>query len=200
MDREVRLGEFGHLRFDRGEIVGRKCPFEREIVVEAVFDDRADRDLRLGEQRFHRLGQQVCGGMADDLEALRIARRDQRERGVALHHGRGVHEPAVDPGRECGAGETGTDVGSDVGGGDRVVVLALAAVWQGDDGHGLGFSNGWVVNGKERPSSMLRSGDHGQPGNGQSLSPYGALIAVPAPRSCGSTARPPDMDRGESRC
>ena len=76
VDLLIRLGDLVHLRFDRRQILGREGPLEGEVVVEAVLDDRADRDLRLREELLHGLREQVRGRMADDLEPFRIAIRD----------------------------------------------------------------------------------------------------------------------------
>src|SRR5690625_5831948 len=39
-----------------------------KVVVETVFNNRANGDLGLGEQLFYRLRQQVRGGVTDDLK------------------------------------------------------------------------------------------------------------------------------------
>ncbi len=59
LDLDVALRDFGHALFDRGEILGRERPLVGKVVVEAVFDDRTDGDLRVGEQLLHRVGEQV---------------------------------------------------------------------------------------------------------------------------------------------
>ena len=63
---------------------GRERALVGEVVVEAVFDHRADRDLRLREQLLDRVREQVRRRMAQDLEALGVALGDDRELGVAL--------------------------------------------------------------------------------------------------------------------
>src|SRR4029077_13319940 len=40
--------DLGHLRLDLGEVVRRERLVAREVVIEAVVDDRADCDLRAG--------------------------------------------------------------------------------------------------------------------------------------------------------
>ncbi|CAI8430745.1 MAG: Uncharacterised protein [Rhodospirillaceae bacterium] len=59
-----------HLRLDHLEVVGGEGLFPVEIVVKAVFDRRADGDLRAGKQLLHRLGQHVGTVVADDLQRL----------------------------------------------------------------------------------------------------------------------------------
>ena len=65
------------------EILGREGSRVREVVVEAVFDHRTDGHLRFREELLDGLRQQVRGGMADDLQPLRVAFGDDRERRVA---------------------------------------------------------------------------------------------------------------------
>ena len=76
VDLEVRRGDLLHLRFDLLEILGRERPLEREVVVEAVLDHRADGHLRLRVDSLHGHGEQVRGRMADDVERRRILLRD----------------------------------------------------------------------------------------------------------------------------
>ena len=51
------------------EILGRERALVREVVVEAVLDHRADRDLRVGKELLHRVGEQVRRRMAQHVEA-----------------------------------------------------------------------------------------------------------------------------------
>ena len=99
---------------DRREVLGRERPLVREIVVEAVLDHRADRHLRVGEQLLHRIGEQVRGRMADDVEAFGVLVGDDRDVGVAIDHVRRVDELAVDLAGERGLGETRADGRGDV--------------------------------------------------------------------------------------
>ena len=55
LHRQVALRDLGHARLDRGEILGCERPAEREVVVEAVFDHRPDRHLRLRKQLLDRM-------------------------------------------------------------------------------------------------------------------------------------------------
>ena len=45
---------------------------ELEVVVEAVLDRRADRDLHAGVEPPHRLGEQVRGRVAEDVERVGV--------------------------------------------------------------------------------------------------------------------------------
>jgi hypothetical protein len=54
----------------------------REVVIEAVFDHRADGDLGVREQLLHRVRQQVGGRVTDHVQAFRILVGDDGEVGV----------------------------------------------------------------------------------------------------------------------
>ncbi len=105
----VLFRELGHLRLDRGEILRRERALVREVVVEAVLDDGADRHLRVGKELLDRVGEQVRRRMADHLEAVRILVGDDRDIGVGRHDERRVDELAVDAAGQRGLGEAGAD-------------------------------------------------------------------------------------------
>ena len=69
-----------HPRFELLEVLGREGPLEGEVVVEAVLDHRADRDLGVGVDRLHGLREQVRGRVAEDLEAVGVLGRDDGDR------------------------------------------------------------------------------------------------------------------------
>jgi len=77
----------------------------RKVVVKAVVDDRADRDLRLREELFHRVGQQVCRRVPQNLEPVGVALGDDGNVGVALDHVRYVDQLAVDTAGQGSLGE-----------------------------------------------------------------------------------------------
>ena len=126
--RLIGLHELPHLRLEFLEVLGREGPLEGEVVVEAVLDDRADRDLRLRVDRLHRLRQQVRGRMADDFEAFGILRGDDAEPGIGIDHVRRIDQPAIDIAGKRRARQALADVGSDLGHRDRAVEGPLAAV------------------------------------------------------------------------
>ena len=76
----VALDDLAHLLLDRREILRREGLVAEKVVIEAVFDDRADRHLRAGEKLLHRLGQHVGGVMADELKRFRIVTRHDAQR------------------------------------------------------------------------------------------------------------------------
>ena len=85
LDLEVGLGEFVHLRFELREVFRRERPAEREVVVEAVLDHRADRDLRVRVDGLHRLREQMCRRVAEDLEPFGVLAGDDGKRGITLN-------------------------------------------------------------------------------------------------------------------
>ena len=78
------LRELRHALLDRREILGRERALVREVVVEAVLDHRADRDLRVGKQLLHRVREQVRRRMADDVETFGVLVGDDRDVGVVV--------------------------------------------------------------------------------------------------------------------
>ena len=67
------LGELAaDLLLDPLEVVLADRLRELEVVVEAVLDRRADRDLHARVEPPHRLGEQVRGRVAQDVERVRI--------------------------------------------------------------------------------------------------------------------------------
>ena len=132
----VALGNLAHALFDLCQVFFGEAALVGEIVVKTVFNHRADRDLGLGEQLFDRLGQQVRAGVANDLNTVRIAVRDNGNLGVLLNHKRRVDELAIDAPGERGARQTRPDTCGDLSDRDRLGIFALAAVRQRDNRHG----------------------------------------------------------------
>ena len=74
-DRIVLVDNFAHLRFDLLEVFRREGLLAREVVIEAVIDHRANRDLRVGIEFLHGLREDVGGIMAEQFQPLLVARR-----------------------------------------------------------------------------------------------------------------------------
>ncbi len=66
-----------HRLLERLEVLGGEGLGHVEVVVEAVRDERADAELRVGAQLLHRLRQHVGGRVAQHIEAV----------GLRRHHG-----------------------------------------------------------------------------------------------------------------
>ena len=71
-ERLVSLDVLAHPRLDRGEVVlvERDAVGQVQVVVEAVVDRRADRDLHARIELEHRLREHMRGVVADQLERL----------------------------------------------------------------------------------------------------------------------------------
>ena len=108
------LDDLLHLRLDRRQVFRRERALVGEVVVEAVVDHRADRDLRAREQALHGLRQQVRGGMAQHVERVGMLVGDDLERGVVVDAVAGVDQLAVDLAGQRGLGQAGADRGGDV--------------------------------------------------------------------------------------
>ena len=93
--RQVGLDDLSHLLFDLRQIVRCERFVSREIVIEAVFDCRADGHLRAGEKVLHRHRQYVRGIVADQLQRFRILLRDDAKLCVCLDRSQQVPLPAI---------------------------------------------------------------------------------------------------------
>ncbi len=135
--RQVVVDDLRHALFDFLEVFRRKTMAGGEVVVEAVFDDRADGDLGAGVQFLHGHGQQVGGGMTNDLQAFLIAVGDDRQLGVIFNEVGGIHLAAVHFAGQGRLGEAGADIGGHVVNRNRMVEGPLGTVGQGNNWHGL---------------------------------------------------------------
>ena len=131
----VLVGQLGHLLFDGSQIFGREGTLVREVVVETVFDHRADGDLRIGKQLLDGIGQQVSGRVADHLQTVGILGGDDGQRRILLDHKAGVHDLAVDLAGKCRLGQAGADRSSDFSDRNRARIFALGAIGERDVDH-----------------------------------------------------------------
>ena len=83
-ERPVARDDLAHALLDRREILGGERDRTEEVVIETVLDHRADRHLRVGPQRLHRLGEHVGGVVADELERARVVAADELDPGVSV--------------------------------------------------------------------------------------------------------------------
>ena len=103
---------------------GPRSGRRREVVIEAVVGRRAEGDLRAGKQVLHRLGEDMREIVADQLERiLLVARRHQRERGIALERPVEVAQFAIDPRRQRRLGQARPDRRRDIGRGRALAAL-----------------------------------------------------------------------------
>src|SRR5690606_15372960 len=114
---------------------GREWALIRDVVVEPVFDDRADDHLRGRIELLDRVSQKVRERVANDLEAFRILGRDDLNGRILFDRIAEIDELAVHFSRDRGLCEPRTDVGSHFRQCDWLAVGALTAIGQSDDGH-----------------------------------------------------------------
>mmetsp|Transcript_37514 Transcript_37514/g.87440 ORF Transcript_37514/g.87440 Transcript_37514/m.87440 type:complete len:538 (+) Transcript_37514:6674-8287(+) len=133
----VLLGQFGHLGLDRGQVLWRERALVGEVVVEAVVDDRADRDLGFGIELLDGVGQQVGRRVADHVQAVGILVGDDGKLSVVVDHVAQVDQLAVDLATERGLGQAGADAGGDIADRQRRRVLTARAVGELDGNHGV---------------------------------------------------------------
>src|SRR5690606_24513338 len=99
-DRLVALDDLAHPLLDPLEILRRERLVAGEIVVEAVLDRGADRDLGLGIKLLDGLGHHVRGVVPQELEAVLGVARDDLDARVAVDDGGEVFELAGDAHRD----------------------------------------------------------------------------------------------------
>ncbi len=133
--RLVALGDLGHLGLDGLQILRGEGPPIGEIVVEAVLDDRADGDLGLGEQLFHRLRQQVGGGVPNHFQTFLVPTGKDGDPGLVRNNMGEIDQPAIHLARHRRFGEIRADVLGDLADRHRMVVLLLGPVGQLDGWH-----------------------------------------------------------------
>ena len=90
--------QLGHVGFNFRQIFGSKGLGHAKVIVKARFDGRADGHFDPGKQVPHRLGHQVGGGMAHDLQTLGAVQADGGDGAVARQRQGQVHQIPVDPG------------------------------------------------------------------------------------------------------
>ena len=84
----VAPDDLAHPRFDPCEILGRERLGPGEIVIEPGLGRRPEGDLGLGIKLLDRLGHDMGGVVAQDLEPLGRLAGDDRNRGVVVDDGR----------------------------------------------------------------------------------------------------------------
>ena len=134
-DLDVALDDLVHALLDGLEVLGGERTAVGEVVVEAVFNGRPDRDLGFRVKLLHGLRHQMGGRVTDDFNTFGVAARDDGDLSVLVDHMGEVDELAVDAAGESSLGQTGTDVGGDIGNGDGGGEFALGAVRKGNCNH-----------------------------------------------------------------
>ncbi len=135
----VARDDLAHPLFDRGKILRRERLVAEEVVIEAVLDHRANRDLRARPQRLHRFGQHVRRVMSDQFQRARIVAADEFDFRVMFDSVGEISDLAIKRHRHGALGERGRDALGDVEAGGVFGELALGAVGEGEGDfvHGL---------------------------------------------------------------
>ena len=117
--RFVLASQVRHALFNGFEVFRGKGPLVGEIVEKTVFDHRANRDLRLGEQLFDRISQQMGRGVANHFQALGILGGHDRKRAVFLDSVAGVNDLVAHLASKRGFGQPSANRSGYLGHGDR---------------------------------------------------------------------------------
>ncbi len=141
MHLEILGRDLGHALFDGDQVLGRKRPLVREIVIKAILDHRTNGDLRLRIQLLDRVRQKVRRRMANDFEALGIPIGDDTERGVVLDQRRGIHQDAGKLAGQRRFGKSRTNARRDLRHADRVIEVPAAAIGKCYYGHRFILAN-----------------------------------------------------------
>ena len=110
------------------QVFRRKRARIGKVVIETVLDHRADGHLRLGEQFFHRVRQQVRRGMADQVDAVLVLVGDDGQLGIGGNQVRGIHQHPVHLACQRGTRQTGTNALRDLGNSHGVGKTALRTI------------------------------------------------------------------------
>ncbi len=117
LERLVRRHVLAHPLLDAGQVLVRDLhPLGKlEVVVEAVLDRRADRDLGPGIELHHGGRHHVRRVVADQVEGVRAAIGNDLHLLAVGQRGAEIRHVPVDPHRERGLRQAGADVTGQVG-------------------------------------------------------------------------------------
>ena len=76
--------DFVHTRLESRQIAGRERRAPIEVVIEAVFDRRADGGFRFGEKILHRVGEDMRGRMPQGIERRSVVSMGRGEHGAQV--------------------------------------------------------------------------------------------------------------------
>ena len=125
-----------HPLLDLIKVILGESTFESEVVVEAVFNHWTNGHLGFRKQFFDGLRQQVRGGMADDVNAFRVAIGDDGYLGILFYEVGSINQRAVDASGQRGARQARPDTCGNFSDSDWLGILSMTAIGQRDDRHG----------------------------------------------------------------
>ena len=110
-DRLVTVDDLVHARLDGGKVLVAERGLAMEIVIEPVFDRRADGDLCLWIQLENRLSHHMRGIMPDGGENGVILCCQECQRGISLNLAGHIPFLAIDNSQHRRLGEARADIG-----------------------------------------------------------------------------------------
>ena len=155
-DGQIALDDLVHAFFDALQIGGREGLVAGEVVIEAVFDRRADGDLGARIEFLHGLRHHMGGVVAQQFErGLLVLAGDDGQLGIVIDDMGGVDEPTVDATGERGLGQTRADGGGDIMNADGLLEGALGAIGERNQRH-LGSWVSVAIDTRDRVSLSRR--------------------------------------------
>ena len=143
-DWNVFLGQLSHALFDSGKIIRRKRARVSKVVIEAIFNRRPNGYLGIRIKFFNGIGQQMRRGVADQVQPFRVFIGNDGERAICFDQIAGVDQLVTVFGTysaaQGSAGKAGTNTGSNVQHRNRLGIVTLGTVRQGNDWH-LGLAS-----------------------------------------------------------
>ena len=118
-------GQLAHLFLDGDQVLGREGALVGKVVIKAVLDHWANRDLRFREKLLHRVGQQVRRRVANQLQPVGVLGRDDGEFGVLRDRVARVDQLAIDLAAERRLGQAGANGLRDFGHRDGAFELTV---------------------------------------------------------------------------
>ena len=131
----LAVDNFMHAGFNRRKVIGGKRRFTIEIIIEAVFDGRADRHLRFGIEFEHSLGHDMRRIMAQQGKRIFIARGDNRQISIFGNFEIKIDHRRAHARRQCSLGQSRPDISRNLSRGNSLVIVFLRPVGQGYDRH-----------------------------------------------------------------
>ena len=131
----VLLGQLGHFLLDRHQIFRRERTLVGEVIVKTVVDHGTDGHLRFREQFLDGIRQQVGRRVADHFQAIGILVRHNRQFGILLDQIGSIDQLAIDLAGQGSLGQAGTNIGRNLGHGDRAVKLTGGTIGKSDCKH-----------------------------------------------------------------
>ena len=135
-NRLIPLDDLVHLLFDLDQIVGRKWRFAGKVVIETIFDGRANCDLRIGIKFLNGFGHHVCAIVTDQRQNLFMALGHDFDSRVSVNLAREVAHFAVDDDGKGLLCQRRTDAFGDIEPRYRAVKFAYGTIGKGQGNHG----------------------------------------------------------------